>query len=125
MIAPWTIRSRSSRVRDAKAIRGGIALTGIALVIGVIGLFTGPIAGFVALLAAGLVQLNVLYAWLAGPRLMAAAGPFLPRAYLQESPWRWAGTRCSAGVGAIICSLPRRALATIVLGMTIAARRAA
>jgi hypothetical protein len=110
--------------RDAKAIRGGIALSGIALVIGVISLFTGAIVGFVAVLAAGLVQLNVLYAWLAGPRLMAARRPVLAPGVLAGIPMAMGGYALFGGVGAILGSLPAAALATIVLGMTIAARRA-
>jgi hypothetical protein len=110
--------------RDAKAIRGGMALTAIALVIGVVGLFTGPIVGFVALLAAGLVQLNVLYAWLAGPRLMAERRPVLAPGVLAGIPFAMGAYSVFGGTAAIIASLPAAALATIVIGMTLATRRA-
>jgi hypothetical protein len=110
--------------RDAKAIRGGMALTAIALVIGLVGLFTGPIVGFVALLAAGLVQLNVLYAWLAGPRLMAERRPVLVPGVLAGIPFAMGAYSLFGGTAAIIASLPAAAFATIVIGMTLATNRA-
>ena len=85
--------------RDAKAIRGGMALTGIALVIGVAGLFLGALVGFFALLAAGLVQLNVLYAWLAGPRLMAERRPVLMPGVLAGIPFAMGAYAVFGGVG--------------------------
>ena len=109
--------------RDAKAIRGGMALTGIALVIGVISLFTGPIVGFVAVLAAGLVQLNVALRLARRPtphgRAPARARPRRARGH----PVAMGAYAVFGGVGAIVASLPAAALATIVLGMTIAAPR--
>jgi hypothetical protein len=110
--------------RDAKAIRGGMALTAVALAIGVAGLFLGPIAGFFAVLAAGLVQLNVLYAWLAGPRFMAERRPVLAPGVLAGIPFAMGAYALFGGVAAIVASLPAAALATIVIGMTIAGRRA-
>jgi hypothetical protein len=109
--------------RDAKAIRGGMALTAIALVIGVVGLFAGPIVGVFALLAAGLVQLNVLYAWLTGPRLMAERRPVLVPGVLAGIPFAMGAYAVFGGVAAIVASLPAAALATIVIGMTLATRR--
>jgi hypothetical protein len=110
--------------RDAKAIRGGMAMTAIALVIGVVSLFAGPIVGFVAVLAAGLVQLNVLYAWLAGPRLMAARRPLLTPGVLAGIPFAMGAYALFGGAGAVAASLPAAALATIMVGMTLAGRRA-
>jgi len=110
--------------RDAKAIRGGMVLTAIALAIGVAGLFAGPIVGFVAVLAAGLVQLNVLYAWLAGPRLMAERRPVLAPGVLAGIPFAMGAYALFGGVAAIVASLPAAGLATIVIGMTLATRRA-
>jgi hypothetical protein len=109
--------------RDAKAIRGGMGLAAIALVIAVIGLFTGPIVGFFAILAAGLVQLNVFYAWLAGPRLMAERRPVLVPGVLAGIPCAMGAYTVFGGIGAIIASLPAAALATIVVGMTLSAPR--
>jgi hypothetical protein len=110
--------------RDAKAIRGGMALTAIALVIGIVSLFAGALVGFVAVLAAGLVQLNVLYAWLAGPRLMAERRPVLTPGVLAGIPFAMGAYSLFGGVAAIVASLPAAALATIVIGMTLAGRRA-
>jgi hypothetical protein len=110
--------------RDARAIRGGMALTAVALVIGVVSLFAGPIVGFVAVLAAGLVQLNILYAWLAGPRLMAERRPVLTPGVLAGVPFAMGAYALFGGVAAIVASLPAAALATIIVGMTLAGRRA-
>ena len=85
--------------RDAKAIRGGMALTGIALVIGVAGLFLGALVGFFAMLAAGLVQLNVLYAWLIGPRFMAERRPVLMPGVLAGVPFAMGAYALFGGVG--------------------------
>jgi hypothetical protein len=109
--------------RDAKAIRGGMALTGVALVIGVVSLFAGPIVGIIAVLAAGLVQLNVLYAWLAGPRLMAERRLVLTPGVVAGIPFALGAYAVFGGVAAIIASLPAAALATVVVGMTLAGRR--
>ncbi|MDX6562673.1 MAG: hypothetical protein QOD65_2487 [Gaiellales bacterium] len=109
--------------RDAKAIRGGMALAAVALVAGIAGLFAGPIVGGVAALAAGLVQLNVLYAWLTGPRLMAERRPVLVPGVLAGIPFAMGAYAVFGGVAAIVASLPAAALATIIMGMTLATRR--
>ena len=41
------------------------------------GSFAGPIAGGIAMVVAAFVQINVIVAWLAGPRFMAARRPLL------------------------------------------------
>ena len=109
--------------RDAKAIRGGMALTAVALAIGIASLFLGAIAGFFALLAAGLVQLNILYAWLIGPRLMAERRPVLMPGVLAGVPFAIGAYAMFGGVAAIVASLPAAALATVIVGMTVADRR--
>ena len=86
-----------------------MVLTAIALVIGVVSLFAGPIAGFVAVLAAGLVQLNVVYAWLAGPRMMAERRLVLVPGVLAGIPFAMGAYALFGGVGAIIASLPAAA----------------
>ena len=111
--------------RDAKAIRGGMALTAIALVIGVVSLFAGAIAGFVAVLAAGLVQLNVAVRLARRPTLDGRATPRArPRRRWRASRSRWARMRSSAGSRRSSRRCPAAVLATIVVGMTLAARRA-
>jgi hypothetical protein len=109
--------------RDAKAIRGGMALTAVALAIGVAGLVIGPIAGFFALIAAGLVQLNVLYAWLIGPRLMAERRPVLVPGVLAGIPFAMGAYAVFGGIAAIVASLPAAALAMVIIGMGLADRR--
>jgi hypothetical protein len=110
--------------RDAKAIRGGMALTGIALVIAVAGLFTPSLVGGVAAIAAGLVQLNVLYAWLAGPHFMAERRPVLVPAVLAGIPFALGAYEVFGGLAAVIASLPAAAFATVIIGMTLARRPA-
>jgi hypothetical protein len=110
--------------RDAKVIRGGMAMTAVALVIGLLSLVAGPIIGVFAVLGAGLVQLNTLYAWLAGPRLMAERRPLLTPGVLAGVPFAIGAYALFGGVAAILASLPAAALATIVVGMTLAGRRA-
>jgi hypothetical protein len=108
--------------RDAKAIRGGMALTLAALVIAVIGLFVAPFVGGIAMLAAAFVQVNVVVAWLAGPRFMAERRPVLAPGVLAGIPFALGAYAVFGGNGAIIASLPAAALATIVIGMTLAPR---
>ena len=84
--------------RDAKAIRGGMALARVALVLAVVGLFAGPFVGGLAVVAAGVVQLNVLYAWLAGPRLMAERRPVLAPGVLAGIPFAH-GRLCRSSAG--------------------------
>jgi predicted ABC-type sugar transport system permease subunit len=55
---------------------------------------------------------------------MAARRPVLAPGVLAGIPMAMGGYALFGGVGAIIGSLPAAALATIVLGMTIATRRA-
>jgi hypothetical protein len=109
--------------RDAKAIRGGMALVAVALIAGVAGLFAGPLAGGVAAIAAGLVQLNVLYAWLAGPRFMAERRPVLAPGVLAGIPFALGAYEVFGGVAAIVASLPAAALATVVVGMSLVRQR--
>ena len=110
--------------RDAKAIRGGMALAAVALVVGFVSLFAGPIVGFVAVLVAGLVQLNVALrvARRTAPHGRAPSGA-RPRACSREFPFAMGAYALFGGVAAIIASLPAAALATIVVGMTLAGRR--
>ena len=110
--------------RDAKAIRGGIVVTLVAVPAAVVGLFTPAIVGVLAALVGLLAQGNATAAWLAGPRWMAARRLVL-------APGVVAGLAVVVGVygafgilPAIVASLPTAALATIVLGMTVAEHRA-
>jgi hypothetical protein len=110
--------------RDAKAIRGGIVLACVAIVAGVIGLFTFAAVGGVAAVAGAFVTLNSVVAWQAGPRWM-------PERRLVLAPGVVAGLGMALGLyavfgaaGAFVGSLPAAALATIVLGMTFAGKRA-
>ncbi len=110
--------------RDAKAIRGGMVLTAVAFAIGVAGLFLGALVGFLAALAAGLVQLNVFYAWLIGPRFMAERRLVLMPGVLAGIPFAMGAYALFGGVAAIVASLPAAALATVVIGMSLAGTRA-
>ena len=109
--------------RDAKAIRSGMAFAAVALVLGIAGLFLGALVGFFAALAAGLVQLSVLYAWLTGPRLMAERRPVLMPGVLAGIPFAMGAYALFGGVAAIIASLPAAALATVIVCMTVADAR--
>ncbi|MDX6619349.1 MAG: hypothetical protein QOK36_1735 [Gaiellales bacterium] len=109
--------------RDAKAIRGGIALACLAILVGVGGLFSFALIGGVAAVAGVFVTLNAVLAWQAGPRWMAERRLVL-------APGVVAGIAVALGLyavfgaaGAFVGSLPAAALATIVLGMTIAGHR--
>ena len=110
--------------RDAKAIRGGMLLTLVALVIAVVGLFVGPIAGGIAMVAAAFVQINVVMAWLAGPRFMAERRPLLAPGVLAGIPFALGAWEVFGASGAFIASIPAAALVTIVIGMTFAGNRA-
>ena len=110
--------------RDAKAIRGGMALAAIALVIGVIGLFTGPIVGLRggARGRARAAQRPLRLARRATPDGRAPARA-RPRRARRASRWRWAGMRVFGGVGCdrrARCRRPHSRRSS--LGMTIAAR---
>jgi hypothetical protein len=111
--------------RDAKAIRGGMVLTLVALVFGVVGLFAGPIAGGLAMLAAAFVQINIVVAWLAGPRFMAERRPLLAPGVLAGIPFAMGAYEVFGAAGAFIASIPAAALVTIVIGMTFAGNRSA
>ena len=109
--------------RDAKAIRGGMAIVAVALAVGLVGLFAGPILGFIAMFAAAVAQLNVVAAWLAGPRFMSERRPVLAPGVLAGIPFALGAYEVFNGTGAIIASIPAAAIATIVLGMTLASRQ--
>ena len=109
--------------RDAKAIRGGMALALVALVIGLVGLFTPPLVGGIAMIAAAFAQANVVVAWLAGPRFMAERRPVLAPGVLAGIPFALGAYEVFGGTAAIIASIPAAAVATIMLGMTIAGHR--
>jgi hypothetical protein len=109
--------------RDAKAIRGGMALVAVALAVGVAGLFAGPFVGGVAMFVAVVAQLNVVAAWLAGPRFMSERRPVLSPGVLAGIPFALGAYEVFGGTAAIIASIPAAAIATIVLGMTIAGKR--
>jgi hypothetical protein len=110
--------------RDAKAIRGSMAIVVAALVAGLVGLVAGPILGAVAMFVAVVAQLNVVAAWLAGPRFMAERRPVLAPGVLAGIPFALGAYEVFDGTAAIIASIPAAAIATIVLGMTIAGNRA-
>ena len=109
--------------RDAKAIRGSMVLAFAALVVGLVGLFTAPFVGGIAAIAAVFVQLNVVVAWLAGPRFMAERRPVLAPGVLAGIPFALGAYEVFGGTAAIIASIPAAAIATIMLGMTLAGRR--
>jgi hypothetical protein len=110
--------------RDAKAIRGGVVLVAVALAVGLVGLFAGPFAGGIAMLVAVVAQLNVVAAWLNGPRFMFERRPVLSPGVLAGIPFALGAYEVFGGTAAIIASIPAAAVATIVLGMTIAGKRA-
>ena len=93
-----------------------------ALAVGLIGLFAGPFVGGIAIPAAAIVQLNVIVAWLAGPRLMAERRPLLAPGVLAGIPFALGAYEVFGGLAAIIVSVPAAAIATIMLGMTFAGR---
>jgi hypothetical protein len=90
----------------------------------VAGLFTPSLVGGVAAIAAGLVQLNVLYAWLAGPHFMAERRPVLAPAVLAGIPFALGAYEVFGGLAAVIASLPAAAFATVIIGMTLARKPA-
>jgi hypothetical protein len=109
--------------RDAKAIRGGIVTACVAILAGVIGLFTPSLVGLLAAVAGVFVQLNCLAAWAAGPKLMAERGLVLAPGVIAGIAIALGVYAAFGGVPAVIASLPAAAIATIVLGMTIAGHR--
>jgi hypothetical protein len=111
--------------RDAKAIKGGIVLGCIAVVLAVVGLFTSGLVGGVAAGIGLVVQANAITAWLAGPK-------WVPERRLVLAPGVFAGIPVAMGAwvafgnwAAFVACLISAVLVTIVLGMTIAARRQA
>jgi hypothetical protein len=109
--------------RDAKAIRGSMAIVLVALVAALAGLFAGPVLGAIAMFVAVVAQLNVLAAWLSGPRFMSERRPVLSAGVLAGIPFALGAYEVFDGTAAIIASIPAAAIATIVLGMTIAGNR--
>jgi hypothetical protein len=111
--------------RDAKAIKGGIVLACIAVVLAVVGIFTSGLIGGVGAGIGLLVQANAIAAWLAGPK-------WVPERRLVLAPGVFAGIPVAIGASvafgnwaAFLACLLTAVLVTIVLGMTIAARRQA
>jgi hypothetical protein len=100
-----------------------MALALVALVIGLVGLFTAPFVGGIAMIAAAFAQANVVVAWLAGPRFMAERRPVLAPGVLAGIPFALGAYEVFGGTAAIIASIPAAAVATIMLGMTIAGHR--
>jgi hypothetical protein len=109
--------------RDAKAIRGGIVAVGVAIVVAVIGLFTPALVGGVAVLLGIFVQLNSLFAWASGPKMMAERRPVLAPGVVAGIPLALGAYAVFGGIGAVVASLPAAAIATIVIGMKIASER--
>jgi hypothetical protein len=110
--------------RDARAIRGGIATVCVAIVAGVIGLFTPAVIGLLAAAAGVFVQLNSIAAWAAGPKMMAERRLVLAPGVVAGIAIALGIYAAFGGLAAVIASLPAAAIATIVLGMTIAGHRA-
>ena len=110
--------------RDAKAIRGGIAAVGVAVAVGVIGLFTPAVVGLVAIILGVFVQVNCLMAWAAGPKMMAERRPVLAPAVVAGTAMALGAYAVFGGWGAIVASVPAAVIATIVIGMKIASERA-
>ena len=110
--------------RDAKAIRGGVAGAGVAMLIGIVGLFTPSLVGILALAAGAFVQLNCVAAWALGPKLMSERRLVLAPGVVAGIAMALGAHAAFGDVAAIIASLPAAALATIVFGMTIAGHRA-
>jgi hypothetical protein len=111
--------------RDAKAIKGGIVLACIAVALGVLGIFTDAFVGGLAAIIGLVVQLHAIAAWLAGPRWMPERRLVLAPGVVAGIPVAL-GAYAALGAGAaFLFSVLTAVLVTIVLGMTIAARRQA
>ncbi len=110
--------------RDARAIRGGIVLACIAVVLAVLGLFAGEVAGGLAAVVGLVVQANAIAAWLAGPRWMPERRLVLAPGVVAGIPVAMGAYVAFGAAAAFVCSLVTAGLVTIVLGMTIAAHRA-
>ena len=111
--------------RDAKAIRGGIVLACIAVALGVLGLFTNGLIGGAAAAIGLVVQVNAIAAWLAGPRWMPERRLVLAPGVVAGVPIALGAYAAFGSAAAFLCSVLTAVLVTIVLGMTIAARREA
>jgi Na+/pantothenate symporter len=110
--------------RDARAIRGGIVLACIALALAVLGLFTNGVIGGVAAVLGLLVQANSVVRWLGGPRWMPERRLVLAPGVVAGIPLAMGSYEAFGAAAAFLVSLVTAFLVTIVLGMTIAARRA-
>jgi hypothetical protein len=110
--------------QDAKAIRGGIVLVCIAVALAVLGLFTNGLVGGVAAVLGLLVQANSVIAWLAGPRWMPERRLVLAPGVVAGLPVALGAYAAFGAAAAFIASVVTAVLVTIVIGMTIAARRA-
>jgi hypothetical protein len=108
---------------DARAIRAGITVAGVAILAGLVGLFTPGIVGALAAAAGIVVQLNTIVAWLGGPRWMAERRLVLAPGVIAGIAVALGAYEVFGGVAAIIASLPAAAIATIILGMMIAGHR--
>jgi hypothetical protein len=95
----------------------------LAIVAGVIGLFTPAIVGGLAAAAGLLVQLNTIVAWLGGPRWMAERRLVLVPGVLAGIAVALGAYSVFGGIAAVIASLPAAAIATIVMGMLLGGRR--
>jgi hypothetical protein len=109
--------------RDARAIRGGLVTAAVAILAGVVGLFTPAIVGGLAGAAGLVVQLNTIVAWLGGPRWMAERRLVLVPGVLAGIAVALGAYEVFGGTAAIIASLPAAAIATIVMGMMMGGRR--
>jgi hypothetical protein len=109
--------------RDAKAIRAGTATACAAVMVAILGLFTPALVGLVAAGLGVFVQSNSLAAWAGGPKLMAERRLVLAPGVVAGIAIALGVYAAYGGVAALIASLPAAALATIVLGMTIAGHR--
>ena len=109
--------------RDARAIRVGISAAAVAILAGVVGLFTPSFVGGLAAAAGIVVQVNTIMAWLAGPRWMAERRLVLAPGVIAGIAVALGAYAVFGGVAAIIASLPAAAIATIVLGMMISGHR--
>src|SRR4249920_1822823 len=102
--------------RDAKAIKGGIVLACIAVVLAVVGLFTSALVGGVAAGIGILVQANAIAAWLAGPKWMPERRLVLAPGVVAGIPVAMGAYVAFGAAAAFVCSLVTAVLVTIVLG---------
>jgi hypothetical protein len=119
MEEPWRELAR----RDARVIRAGISTAAVAILAGVVGLFTPALVGGLAAVAGVVVQLNAIVAWLAGPRWMSERRLVLAPGVVAGIAVALGAYAVFGGVAAVVASLPAAAIATIILGMMIAGHR--